>query len=501
MSQQRLAARLARVLIVAVLAALLLPSSALAIARDEVLARGKRWVDRNVPYDQTKYADESGKIVPAGLGYRTDCSGFVSMCWSLRWSDDRPRSLDTATLDNVSERIGKADLLPGDLLLRPKIINPNGHAVLFVAWLDPLTKTEYVAYEEKGTAYGTVCTIRDYPENGQDGYYPWRFLGIEEDYLEQIEPVRGYDRYETAVKASRSTFATGTVEAVVVASGADWPDALGGAALAGAYDAPVLLVPPRSVPAAVRNEIRRLGAKKAYLLGGPAALSEDVAESLALTSAGFAVTRIGGADRFETAALAASEAVKVAAERGKKLDGTVFVASGTAFPDALAASPASASGVRPILLAYPGILPKTTSRALGTLKPATTVLLGGEAALDGEVAGAIGALVPKVTRLGGENRYATAAAVADWSVANGGAWKGAGIATGENFPDALAGGVAIGERGSVLLLTNQRLLSSPSAASLRAHASEVVRVTCFGGMGAVSAETRLTIAEILGYVE
>lgn len=41
------------------------------IARTTIISRGQDWVDKHVPYSQTGSHD----------GYRTDCSGFVSMCW------------------------------------------------------------------------------------------------------------------------------------------------------------------------------------------------------------------------------------------------------------------------------------------------------------------------------------------------------------------------------------------------------------------------------------
>lgn len=40
-------------------------------SRSSILARGQVWVDKNVPYNKTYD------------GYRSDCSGFVSMCWGL----------------------------------------------------------------------------------------------------------------------------------------------------------------------------------------------------------------------------------------------------------------------------------------------------------------------------------------------------------------------------------------------------------------------------------
>jgi len=41
------------------------------VARSTMISRGQDWVNKHVPYSQEKTYD----------GYRTDCSGFVSMCW------------------------------------------------------------------------------------------------------------------------------------------------------------------------------------------------------------------------------------------------------------------------------------------------------------------------------------------------------------------------------------------------------------------------------------
>lgn len=56
------------------------------------MARGQKWVDKNVPYNQNKTYD----------GYRTDCSGFVSMCWGVA----KP-GVSTQGFGSVSTRITK----------------------------------------------------------------------------------------------------------------------------------------------------------------------------------------------------------------------------------------------------------------------------------------------------------------------------------------------------------------------------------------------------------
>ena len=61
-----------------------------------------------------------------------------------------------------------------------------------------------------------------------------------------------------------------------------------------------------------------------------------------------------------------------------------------------------------------------------------------------------------------------------------------GLVTGERFPDALAGGAAIGHRRGALLLTRPTSLSAPARDRLLASAGVVERVTVIGGQGAVT---------------
>lgn len=100
-----------------------------------MIARGQDWVNKNVPYSQSKTYD----------GYRTDCSGFVSMCWML----SKP-GLTTSTLGSVSRAINKDDLQPGDAMNCA-----SRHVVLFAGWSSS-SRTNYISMAEANTAKGTV---------------------------------------------------------------------------------------------------------------------------------------------------------------------------------------------------------------------------------------------------------------------------------------------------------------------------------------------------------
>jgi len=131
-----------------------LPAVALAIPRDAALARGMSWINAEVPYSQSKYR----------AGYRTDCSGFVSMCWAAG------TSFSTRTMYQFAYPISVDDLKPGDALLRK-----GYHVRLFAGWVDA-EQTRYVAYEETGP--GAIQTIKYIDSDLGYGYVPYRYKGI-----------------------------------------------------------------------------------------------------------------------------------------------------------------------------------------------------------------------------------------------------------------------------------------------------------------------------------
>lgn len=295
--------------------------------------------------------------------------------------------------------------------------------------------------------------------------------------------IAGANRYETAVKTSQAAF--DTAPAVVIATGENWPDALGGAAFAGAVGGPILLTPAASLPPVVLAEIRRLGAGEAIILGGEGAVSPDVEAALVAELGEDAVTRTGGVDRYETAGLVARE---TRAALGDAYDGGCFVATGADFPDALAAAPLAAAEGWPLVLTAPDGLGGATLEAMGDVGVSSAVVLGGTAVVDESVEATLATWLgdDAVERIAGADRYETAAKVADYGITRGLAWEGAAIATGQNFPDALAGGVLQARVGSVLLLTRSAVLAEPVRARLAAECASVRSLRYLGGDAAVS---------------
>lgn len=473
----------------AVALALIFATPAFAVSRATVVARGKSWVDRAVPYSMSAFFE----------GYRTDCSGFLSMCWVLS-SNGVPTSPSTAGLDDPSlvTPIAKEDLQPGDMILRPKD-QPGasyGHAVLFVAWANP-ERTKYIGYHESSGSGKAVMATITYPFYGETGFAPYRYNGIGDDYLDTVAPVWGQSRYETAVQSSWLAFpSAGSAKAVVLATGENWPDALGGAALAGAVDAPVLLTKRDALPDVVRAEIDRLHAPKVYILGGEASVSATVSAAVDAIS-GVSVQRIGGTDRWDTAARVAAETKLQLTKAGRTLDG-VYIARGDQFPDALAASPAAFVSGRPVLLTDPSDLPTTTADAIAALGVKHAWIIGGTSAVGTTATAEVSALCPTVERIAGTSRYDTALKLAAHAESLGLAWHDLGVATGLSYADALAGGVAQGATGSLLVLTPGGWLDPGVAQLVSEHRTEIGKVRVFGGVSAIGDAARAQIDSAMG---
>jgi len=110
------------------------------VGRSTMISRAQVWVDNHVPYSQ------SGSYG----GYRTDCSGYVSMAWEAA----KP-GYTTFTMHEIAHPITRGELQPGDVLLCA-----SEHVVIFGGWSG---STHYVAFEETRPGEGTVKRVTPYP--------------------------------------------------------------------------------------------------------------------------------------------------------------------------------------------------------------------------------------------------------------------------------------------------------------------------------------------------
>ncbi len=226
-----------------------------------------------------------------------------------------------------------------------------------------------------------------------------------------VSRVAGADRVSTSVEAMRACRAAGSLsDCVIVASGAGFADAVSMGPWAWSSTTPVVLTrADGTLSADAVAAIRADGlVRRVVVLGGPAAVSESVADQL---GGSYEYERLQGADRYETSAQVATWTV------GHGFSwSNVLVATGEDYPDALVASSYGGATDSPVLLASTRSNVATNLvRELGD-DVLGCVFLGGTSALPAELENAFssldasGALVlePKMddVLIGGEERQA-----------------------------------------------------------------------------------------------
>ncbi|MFL0194346.1 cell wall-binding repeat-containing protein [Clostridium sp. WILCCON 0269] len=114
--------------------------------------------------------------------------------------------------------------------------------------------------------------------------------------------------------------------------------------------------------------------------------------------------------------------------------------NGQDFPDALDMSPFSAKKTMPILFTDKDSLRTDTLQSLKSWGIKNVIIAGGTGVVSEQVERQLQALGINITRLAGQDRYATGLEILKYFRPDTG-YKDIAIASGENFPDALTGAV------------------------------------------------------------
>lgn len=299
--------------------------------------------------------------------------------------------------------------------------------------------------------------------------------------------VFGVDRFATAAELSRRAYPAGSRTALLT-SGRDFPDGLAASSLAGALGAPILLTNPAALPAATATELQRLGVSKVYIIGGTGPVSPAVVAALRARFPALVIERIHGANRYATAAAVANKVRQVTGVRPT----TLFLASGESFPDALSLSAPAFLTKTPIILTPRATLHPSSLEVIRSLRPAggsmDVYVAGGVGAVSASAAdAAVAAAGGSMTRAAGINRYETSLIIAENS--NEFRWTQlakVSIASGANFPDALASAPFSGAHEGPLLLTQPTVLSTQVRQYLLSLNFAVNECFVVGGTGAIS---------------
>ncbi len=251
--------------------------------------------------------------------------------------------------------------------------------------------------------------------------------------------VKGKTRYATSMEVANKYKELAGIEkfeAIVVATGDAFPDALTGSYVSIEYGAPMLLINKQEK---VMNEIldyiyeNAEDGAEVFLLGGKGAVDESF--ETALKNKGYDVTRLSGKGRYDTN-LAILDEVGVGSE--------LLVCSGLDWPDA---ATSSATGL-PILIVGKEL--NAEQKAFLEANDFEDIyVVGGKAAVSEEMFTALKPYAKNVTRVAGKNRAATAIAVAEEFYSEG--ISTLVFAYQNNFPDCISGGLLAYELGAPIL--------------------------------------------------
>ncbi|MEZ0482081.1 Ig-like domain-containing protein [Planococcus sp. SSTMD024] len=378
----------------------------------------------------------------------TDTAGNTSEATEITISDVtapeipsvNPVTHKTTEITGSAEALGKVSVFKDSKVIASGTTAEDGSYRITIDPQPVDTKLEVTVADQAGNVSGKASVL------------------VEKAAPEETTRISGTSRYGTAIAISKEGWET--ADTVVLATAGDFPDALAGGPLAFQEDAPILLTRTGNLTDETKAEIERLGAEKVIILGSKGAVSLEVEEEV--KQMGITTERIGGKNRFDTAALIAD-----------RLDSEeAVVAYGFNFPDVLSVSAYAAKNGIPILLTRTNKLPVETAAALEAASK--THVIGST----GAVGEAVFNTLPNPTRYGGKSRYDTGFEVNN-KLKMG--TEKAFIATGLNFPDALAGSVLAAKYDAPILLVKEQVIPDATAEQLNAYEAYSI----FGGTGAV----------------
>lgn len=281
--------------------------------------------------------------------------------------------------------------------------------------------------------------------------------------------LQGLDRYATAIDISKSGWQNS--DNVVLATGENFPDALSAAPLAKQLNAPILLI-GKTLDSSLNTELIRLNVKNVFIVGGEGVVSKTIKEQLEQNN--LTVTRLAGTNRYETSLNIANYIVE------KFNVGTeIVVATGEGFPDALSIAPIAAKKGMPIILSPKNELPNSVKKYITDNNVTKAFVIGGT----GVISDKVKQQLPSPERVGGADRFMTNVAILN-RFANDISFDKAYIATGNNFPDALAGSALAPKTSSPIILAD-KILSISTADFLNIKLPSIKEFCILGGSGVV----------------
>ncbi|WP_061996056.1 cell wall-binding repeat-containing protein [Clostridium sp. ATCC 25772] len=272
---------------------------------------------------------------------------------------------------------------------------------------------------------------------------------------DRVTRISGSNRYETSIEIAKKFISDKKMDAVILVSGEDYPDALAGSILSKKYNAPIISLdfnPKDSIKQIefIKENLNTSG--KIYLLGGDRIISNSYVDKF--KELGYEnVERISGGDRYETN-------TKIVRKAEVKEGTPVIIASSESFADALSMSPISGAKQYPILLTEKDTLEISAIKQIEEIKPKEVFIAGGVEAISDKVQNEIKDMIAntkgsEVIRLAGKDRYETSMKVLNHfkEELND---ENIFVTGGKTFPDVLSGAALSAKTESPILLSESQ---------------------------------------------
>ena len=209
----------------------------------------------------------------------------------------------------------------------------------------------------------------------------------------------GTNRYDTAVKTSKKGW--NTADTAIISNGSAIVDALAATPLAAYKDAPVLLTEKDTLKDVTKNELKRLGVGKVYIIGGSSVISKNIQSQI--EKMGISVERISGSNRYATSVAIANEMKS----EGANIDQVAVVNGVSGLADAISFGAAAGQKNIPIILSDKNGKTTGAAKILSDDKVEKTYIIGGKNAVPESVESSL----KNPERVSGSNRSETNAAI------------------------------------------------------------------------------------------
>lgn len=263
----------------------------------------------------------------------------------------------------------------------------------------------------------------------------------------------------------------------VLANGEKYTDVLTATVLANEMSCPILLTEKDNLTEETFAELQRRGVGNVIISGGVNSVSEKVVEQLS----DFNVIRYSGKDRYETAREIGDAVRELTGQKERAV-----LVDGTNFPDVITISALASQRRAPILITQPSELNTTTGETIKDWGIADITIGGQVSSVSEKVENDVKAIVSKVDRIGGADRYETASLIGETVRKNSPNKTDMILVDGTNFPDGITVNSLAAKHGVPIHLTNPKVLTETTKNDIQNWSIKNILVV--GGQNSVSEE-------------